>query len=70
MYRKIILYIGKNTLIILSLHLLFIIEASQYISPIIPNKILYKILEQIFIWGLLYICIELINRKMQWILGK
>lgn len=70
MYRKIILYIGKNTLVILSLHLLFIIEASQYISPIIPNKILYKILEQIFIWGLLYICIELINRKMQWILGK
>lgn len=70
MYKKIILYIGKNTLVILSLHLLFITEASQYINPIIPNKVLYKIFEQIFIWGLLYICIEFINQKMQWILGK
>lgn len=68
--KKIILYIGKNTLVILSLHILFIMLASQYISPIIPNKVLYKILEQIFIWGLLYVCIELINRKVKWILGK
>ena len=68
--KRIILYIGKNTLIILSLHMLFIMFANHYISHIIPNKLLYKILEQIFIWGLLYFSIEFINRKGKWILGK
>lgn len=68
--KNIILYIGNNTLIILSLHLLFIQISAQYIRPIFPNLIVYKIIEQIFIWSIIYISIEIINKRFKWILGK
>lgn len=68
--RNIILYIGNNTLIILSLHIFFIQFSAQYIKPLLSNFIIYKIFEQIFIWLLIYISIEIINKKLEWLLGK
>lgn len=65
-----ILFLGKNTLIILSLHMFFIGVASEYIKPLIQNKLIYKLSEQIFVWTLLYFSIILINKKVKWILGK
>lgn len=68
--KKYILYIGENTFIILSFHLLFIQFSNQYLYPFIPNTLLYKIVEQILIWSFLYLSIEVINKKIKWILGK
>lgn len=68
--KAIILYLGKNTLIILSLHMMFINIYAQYIRPYINNIIVYKSLEQIFIWVMIYSCIEFINKKASWLIGK
>lgn len=68
--KSVILFIGKNTFTILSLHMLFIGISSQYIMPTIQNKFLYKLYEQVFIWVLLYFSIIFINKNAKWILGK
>lgn len=64
------LYLGKNTLIILLLHMCFISISVDFISPLISNKIAYKIIELLFISALLYISIQIINYKLKWIIGK
>lgn len=68
--KKIILYIGRNTLIILSLHMFFIGLSSNYIQPFINNGIVYKLVEQAIIWTLIVISITVINKKAIWLLGK
>lgn len=68
--KQSIIYIGKNTLIILLLHMFFISISSKYILPNIPDNILYKIIEQIFVWLLLFVSIYIINKKIKWIIGK
>lgn len=68
--KRILLYIGRNTFIILSIHMLFISLSSQYISPFINNYVIYKIIEQIFIWLCLFISIKFINAKASWLIGK
>lgn len=70
MIKLLIIYIGKNTLIILLLHMFFISISSKYILPNIINIFLYKIIEQIFVWTLLFVSIYIINKKMKWIIGK
>lgn len=68
--KQLILNIGKNTLIILMMHMFFISLCSHYIMPFIANKPIYKLLEQIIIWILLFGSIRLINIKGQWLIGK
>lgn len=68
--KRIILYIGRNTLIILSLHMFFISLSSNYIQPFINNGIVYKFVEQATIWILTVISITFINKKAIWLLGK
>lgn len=68
--KRIILYIGKNTLIILSLHMFFIGLSSNYIQPFINNSIVYKLVEQTIIWILIIISITIINKKAIWLVGK
>lgn len=68
--KKLFLYIGNNTLTILSVHVLFIQLSNQYIKPILSNFLLYKLFEQALIWLFVYISIEIINKKFKWLLGK
>lgn len=68
--KTITLYLGRNTLIILLLHMCFINISANFISPLISHKITYKIIELIFISVLLYISIQIINHKLKWLIGK
>lgn len=68
--KTIVLYLGRNTLIILLLHMCFINISANFISPLIPNRIAYKIIELIFISILLYFSIQIINHKLKWLIGK
>lgn len=68
--KRITLYIGRNTLIILLLHMFFIALSSHYIKPHIPSYPVYKIIEQTVIWTLLIPSIRIINAKAPWLTGK
>lgn len=68
--KTIALYLGRNTLIILLLHMCFINISASFISPLISNKIAYKIIELISISILLYFSIQIINHKLKWLIGK
>lgn len=68
--KAIMLYVGKNTLIVLLLHMFFISLSVEFISPFITNKIIYKIIELSFIGIFLYLSMYLINSKMRWLIGK
>lgn len=69
-FKNAILFLGKNTLIILALHMLFINLSLLFIKPFFEIHILYKLIEQLFIWSLLYLSILLINKKCKWLIGK
>ena len=68
--KRILLFIGQNTLTILVLHMFFISLCSHYITPFISAKLLYKIIEQLLMWGLLFASISIINTKAKWLIGK
>ena len=68
--KNIILYIGRNTLAILGLHVFFIRLSWHYVEPLIPSYIASKGVEQIFVWLMLVICIRLINTYVPWLVGK
>ena len=68
--KGIILYIGKNTLAIVGLHVFFIRLSWHYVEPLIPSYFASKAVEQIFIWLMLVICIQIINAYVPWLVGK
>lgn len=68
--KKILLFIGNNTLTILATHIFFIGLSSQYMLPLIDNYLFYKIIEQIIVWTSVVICCYIINNKASWMIGK
>ena len=68
--KKILLFIGNNTLTILGTHIFFISLSSQYILPFIDNYLFYKIIEQVIIWVAVVICCHIVNEKALWMIGK
>jgi len=68
--KHLIVSIGKNTLVILMMHMFFISLSCQYIMPLVANKLIYKIIEQIVIWVLLFATVRLVNAKGRWLIGK
>lgn len=68
--KKTIIYIGQNTLIILLLHQLLIFISGKYIFPLLHSHIIYKIIEQCFLWGMMVGAIYIINCYLPFIVGK
>ena len=68
--KKIIPWIGKNTIIIMGVHMLLIELSTEYIAGLFKSKIVYKIIEQFILWTILYVLALVINKKIPWIIGK
>lgn len=68
--EKIMLWVGKNTIIIMGIHMLLIGLSSEYIAGLFESKIVYKIIEQFILWTILYVLVLVINKKIPWIIGK
>ena len=70
--KNFLLYCGKNTLVIMSIHLFYLNVYRHLIRPLIKNMemLFYNSMEQIFMWTLVCFSIWLINRKFAWIIGK
>lgn len=68
--KNILLYFGKNTLIILCLHTIFINLTNIYIHKYISSQTTYLLLQQIVVWISCYISIRIINSYLPFMLGK
>lgn len=68
---KAIEWLGKNTLVIMATHMTILQLSMSYFVPLFDSKLAGKILEQIILWILLFLCIKLFNySSLRWIQGK
>jgi len=63
-------YLGRNTLVIMSLHVLYMHMCLEFIKPHVANWLLYKSIEISVVLFLCVLSIEVINRQFRFILGK
>jgi len=68
--KKVVLWIGKNTLPILLLHMFFISFSCHFIEPHIGSHLVYKAIELMFVVSAVYACVRFINAKARWMVGK
>ena len=68
--KEIVIYLGRNTLIILSLHMFFIGICTHFILPFFSIKMIYKIVEFLFVWIFNIGSIWLINTYLPWIVPQ
>jgi len=68
--KIVIKYLGLNTLSILAFHMFFIGLSSGFVKPMIGSYFMYKIVEQIVVWFLIYLSIQTINKYFPWLIGK
>ena len=68
--KNIMLYIGKNTLVIMCVHEFYIRLTYQFIEPYISSYLIAKTVDQIALWLMLLISIRLINARVPWLVGK
>ena len=69
-FNKIFIWLGKNTLYIMALNMLFIELSCILIQPLVDNYLIYKVIEQIFVWLLCIIPIPAINKYFPTLVGK
>lgn len=71
---KVLIFFGKNTLVIMAVHLFFLTIAVDYIKPHLSGSlfemIAYKVIQQIVMWIGVLSCIYVINNKARWMIGK
>ncbi len=53
----------------MAVHIFFINLSCYYLQPLLPYLI-YKIIEQIFVWGFSLLSVWLVNRYAKWAIGK
>lgn len=68
--KNLIIYLGRNTLVIMCTHQFVSCMLSYHIHSMFDCHLGYKIVEQAAIWGVAISCAYLINNKAKWILGK
>ncbi len=65
-----LIYIGKNTLVVMSTQGIFISLSDYYFRPLIPSFAIYKPLSFIFVFACCFIMIALINKYIPILAGK
>lgn len=68
--RRTFVWLGQNTLVIMCSHILMISLSVEFIRPIIPNHLLYKTVESLFVWSMVVLLTIFVNNKCKWIIGK
>ena len=71
---RILLFLGKNTFVIMAVHPFFMYIATFHIKPMLSDGVmemaLYKLIQQIIMWAGVLATIWFVNNKAKWILGK
>lgn len=68
--RRTFIWLGQNTLVIMCSHMLMISLSAEIIRPIIPNHLLYKTVESLFVWSMVVLLSIFVNNKCKWLIGK
>lgn len=68
--QKALLYLGKNTLIIFALHMIFSLNYTVYAKPLFSSSILYISSKFLITWLAMFLFIYLINNYAPWLVGK
>ncbi len=73
--QQAIVFLGKNTFVIMAVHEVFLSLCVHYLKPNlnggnIQDMILYKMLQQIIMWSGIFISIWFVNNKARWMIGK
>jgi len=67
---SILKFLGRNTLTIMCLHMFFISLSSEYIKYYIDSVMIYKFVEQLFVWSMSLLFVYLINKYIPVLIGK
>lgn len=67
---RVLMYLGKNTMIIFAIHVIIISLCSTYLKPVISNFTLYKSLSFILVFGISIGIVPLVNRYLPILAGK
>lgn len=67
---SVLLWLGRNTLVIMCVHMTFISISSTIIKPYINSYMAYKIIEQFFVWSLSILSVCLVNKYALFLIGK
>lgn len=71
---RVLVFLGKNTLVIMAVHMFFMTIAADYIKPHLSGSlygsVTYKVIQQIVMWIGVLFCIYVINNKAKWMIGK
>ena len=69
-----LIFLGKNTFVIMAVHQFFMYIANVHIKPILSDGFLematYKIIQQIIMWSGVMLSIWFVNNKAKWMIGK
>lgn len=68
--RRTFIWLGQNTLVIMCSHMLMTSLSAEIIRPIIPNHLLYKTVESLFVWSMVVLLSIFVNNKCKWLIGK
>ena len=67
---SIIIFLGRNTFVILSLHQLILMILKKYMENLPINNYFNSGIRHLLQWLILYICIIIINKHLPFLLGK
>lgn len=65
---RILVWLGRNTMMILPIHIAAM-NAVGFLRPEVPY-VVFKLLEQFFMWGFSICCCLIANKYTPWIIGK
>lgn len=64
--KNTILFLGKNTLVIMSVHVFFMRFCIYLLKPIFNNYIEYKFIEFVFVWFTTILTVLFVNKYAKW----
>ena len=67
---NLLIWLGKNSLVIMCVHILFINISEAYLKPFLDSYMDYKITEQFFVWCSSMISVLLVNKYARSLIGK
>ncbi len=68
-WRDALIWLGRNSLVLMAVHMFFISLCCYYLQPLLP-RLPYKLTEQVFVWLFSLTTAWLVNRYAKWTIGK
>ena len=66
---EILIWLGRNSLVIMAVHFFFIRLCCYYLEPLLYHSV-YKITEQFMVWSFCLLAVWFVNRYVKWVIGK